>query len=135
MELKNREEWDKNQPQDKGKNNCPFCNWYNNEPEYIIKEFEHWYVVHNKYPVLGLQNHLMAIPYRHTLMSKDLTNEQMIEYPNVLKFIHEFYEWKKYFSFLRESIESRSLEHLHYHFLPWNIHYDDIEYFLKKQWY
>ena len=133
MKLHNREEWDKNMPNDKGSSNCPFCNWYNDEPEYIIQEYTHWYIVHNKYPVLWLDNHLMAIPRKHTVLSKDLSDEELLDYRNVATFIHDFYKWKRYFSFIRESVKNRSLEHLHYHFLPGNICYDDIESFLKKQ--
>lgn len=75
----------------------------------------------------------MAIPIKHIKLSHEIPSEVMSEYPEVLKFIHDFFLWKKYFSFMRESVESRSLEHLHYHFLPGKVGYNDIEYFLKKQ--
>jgi hypothetical protein len=66
-------------------------------------------------------------------MAYELNAEEMIEYPIVEKFIYDFYQWGAYFTFMRESLQNRSLEHIHYHFLPWKISYSDLEYFLKKQ--
>jgi diadenosine tetraphosphate (Ap4A) HIT family hydrolase len=90
-------------------------------------------VVHNKFPILGLSAHIMAVPKRHILLAQDISADIMSQYPKALKFVHEFYKGKKYFSFMRESVESRSLEHLHYHFISGTIGYKDLEHFLKKQ--
>jgi len=75
----------------------------------------------------------MAIPYRHTILSTELSDEEYIEFREVEKFMKDFYWEKEYFMFLREARESRSLEHIHYHFVPGRIPYDDIEIILKKQ--
>ena len=134
MKLHKREDWDKVSPKDKWSNNCVLCSWYKSEDsQYIIKTFNYWHIVHNKYPVLWLDTHLMAIPKRHVILSKDLDGEELTEYKDILSFMHDFFKWEKYFSFIRESPKSRSLEHLHYHFLPWCINYKDIELFLTKQ--
>jgi hypothetical protein len=38
----------------------------------------------------------------------------------------DYYKWdKNYFSFIRQSIWWRSIEHLHYHYLPWHFSYDE----------
>jgi len=78
---------------------------------------------------------MMAIPYRHTILSSDLHDEEYLELKEVEKFMKDFYKEKEYFMFVREARESRSLEHIHYHFLPGRIPYDDIEIILKKQWF
>jgi len=75
----------------------------------------------------------MAIPKRHVKMAYELTTKEMAEYPTVEKFVYDFYKWWSYFTFMRESIQNRSLEHIHYHFLPGKISYNDLEYMLKKQ--
>ena len=132
MKFHDRTQWDQNRPSDLWANNCPFCN---KNSEYTIWEGKYWYVMHNKYPILWLKTHLMAIPKRHIKMAHDITSLEMWEYPEVEKYIHEFFWENRYFTFMRESLEARSLEHIHYHFLPWQISYYDIENFLKKQWF
>ena len=75
----------------------------------------------------------MAIPHRHVILTSDLTDEEYIEFREVEKFVKDFYWEKEYFMFVRESRKSRSLEHLHYHFVPGRIYYDDIEEMLIRQ--
>ena len=138
MKFGSRKEYEndiiKNQYNDLWKSNCPFCK----KDEFVIWEWDYWFISHNKYPYLGLENHLLAIPHRHVVYTKDLSKEECEELPKVFEFMNKFYEWGKYFSFIRETIEWRSLEHLHYHYLPGFITWSDIEYFLdknlNKQW-
>ena len=57
--------------------------------------------------------------------------------PVVLKKGKGVFMWdvngKKYFSFIRQAVENRSLEHLHYHYLPGNLPYSSTEDILRKQ--
>jgi len=133
MKFHPREDWVNNYPKDKWSHDCPFCNKTQWKDEYIIWEWTYWLVIHNKFPILGLDTHIMAVPKKHTILAHEISSRAMGEYPEVLEFIHNFYNWAPYFSFMRESLESRSLEHLHYHFISGKIWYEDIEYFLKKQ--
>lgn len=135
MKLYDRSIWYKTNPEDRWTSNCPFCN--NNDPEhdqYVIWRGKYWFIAHNKFPILWLINQYLAIPYRHVLLSKDLNDEEYLEFREVEKFISTKYEsGDDYFMFLREWLKSRSLEHIHYHFVPGRIPYDDIEIMLKKQ--
>jgi len=135
MELFDRKIWYKTNPTDRWASNCPFCN--NSEAEhdqYVIWRGKYWFIAHNKFPVLWLKNQFLAIPYRHVLLSKDLNNEEYLELREVEEFISTKYKtWEDYFMFVREWLKSRSLEHIHYHFVPWRLPYDDIEIILQKQ--
>jgi diadenosine tetraphosphate (Ap4A) HIT family hydrolase len=136
MKFYSRKKWDIEQPKDLWANICIFCerkSW--GTKEYIIWEWKHWFISHNKFPVLGLKNQLIAIPKRHVKMAHELNNKEMQEYPTVEKFIYDFYKWWEYFTFMRESIQNRSLEHIHYHFLPWKLNYKHLEYILLEQWF
>ena len=136
MELHNREHWNNNSPKDKWANNCPFCKQENeNNRQLTIWKWKYWFICHNKYPILGLKNIMMAIPYRHAILSSDLTDDEYKEFRDVEKYMKDFYWEEEYFLFMRESISGRSLEHIHYHFVPGRIPYDDIEIMLKKQGY
>jgi len=116
------------------KDNCPFCD-LDSQSEQIIWRGKYWYIQHNKYPYLWLKEHIMAVPYSHTTYSRDLTPEEFWEMPILQKFIKDFYWDTDYFSFLRESLWNRSVEHLHYHFLPWVVKTNFIESLLKDQWF
>lgn len=130
MKLQSRNIWDKVQPEDLGKSSCPFCM---DKSEYLIYETEYWKVLHNKYPVLWLKTQLMAIPKAHFKYAHEIPAEVMAEYPKVEKFIYDFYQGWSYFTFMRESIQNRSLEHIHYHFLPGKMNYRHLEYILLDQ--
>jgi len=134
MKLYSREKWDLEQPQDQWASSCAFClNLSDTKNQYTIWRWKYWLICHNKYPVLGLKNQLMAVPRRHVKMAYQLNNDEMLEYPTVEKFIYDFYKWGPYFTFMRESIQNRSLEHIHYHFLPGKINYKHLEYLLLEQ--
>ena len=68
----------------------------------------------------------MAIPKKHKIYTTDLSIEELKDYKNVEKFMLEWYKWEKnYFSFIRQWIWWRSVEHLHYHYLPGHISFDE----------
>ena len=103
--------------QDKGEKDCPFCN-RESQREYILWEWKYWYIQHNKYPLAGIKEHLLALPYRCERFTKDLRAEEWAEYKEVETFMYDYYSWKSYFSFIREIGNEKSIHHLHYHFLP-----------------
>jgi diadenosine tetraphosphate (Ap4A) HIT family hydrolase len=132
MKLYKRDIWEKTQPEDLWKHACKFCNEHI-DTSYQIYETEHWRVIHNKFPVLGLKNQLMAIPKKHYKMAYEIPAEVMAEYPTIEKFVYDFYQWGSYFTFMRESIQNRSMEHIHYHFFPEKVNYKHLEYLLLDQ--
>jgi diadenosine tetraphosphate (Ap4A) HIT family hydrolase len=132
MKIYHRDIWEQIQPPDLGANGCVFCEpWL--EKDYVIFETEHWRVMNNKYPILGLLEHIMAVPKKHIKLAYEIPTEVMAEYPKVEKFVSDFFEWKSYFTFMRESLQNRSLEHIHYHFLPGKMNYKHLEYILLEQ--
>lgn len=134
MKLYDRKHWYEINPSDRGKSDCVFCKPDDEEnKEYIIWRGKYWYICHNKFPILWLTNQFLAIPYRHVILSKDLSDEEYIEFREVEACISERYEQEDYFMFVREGLNSRSMEHIHYHFVPGQIPYDDIELMLRKQ--
>lgn len=130
MTLWNRDEWLKLQPSDLWKTHCPFCD-ISLTP--LVKEFTYWYLCNNKYPYGNKEKNLLLIPKRHVKYSYDLKSQEWCELENIHNFIHEYFWNEDFFSFIRESCTWRSLEHLHYHFIPGFISNDHVEHILEKQ--
>lgn len=132
MNFWTREQWNKLKPEDLWKDECPFC-----KPKVtpLIKEFTHWFVCHNKYPYGWLKDNLLVIPKKHRKYTYELESQEWEEFPEVEKFIHSFYWDTNYFSFIRQSCKWRSLEHLHYHYLPWVVSGSHVEHILQTQYF
>lgn len=129
MILGTREEWWKIMPADMWHSQCVFC-----QPDItpLLKEFDHWYICRNKYPYLWLKDNLLIIPKKHRKYTYELSPEEFAEFPKLEQFMNEYYGEKEYFSFIRQSCKWRSLEHLHYHYLPWFLSGKDMEYILQQ---
>ncbi len=132
MKLLTREKWQADKPKDKWKSNCPLCN---DTDDLLVWEWKHLKIIHNKFPMLWRKDHLMVIPKRHVVLTSDLSDAELIEMREAEKQMEKIYDGKKYFSFIRQAVENRSLEHLHYHYLPGNLPYSSTEDILRKQWY
>ena len=117
------------------KENCPFCELKEDEKKLLIFKSKYWEVRYNKYPYGWIKKHVLLFPIRHIELSKDLNDSELLDLKNVHKFLYDFYETKEYFSFLRETFKWRSIKHLHYHYMPWNIFSNDFATILNKQWY
>lgn len=118
-------------PADKWESNCPFCNL---DEDNIIWKWKYFYIQHNRYPYLWSKEHLMAIPYRHVCETSLLTNEEFSEFREIEKFMKEFFWDKKYLSLIRQSWLAKSINHLHYHYLPGEMYAEDIEEILFRRW-
>lgn len=118
----------------KGETNCPFCD-SEKQAEYTIWEGEFWKIVHNKFPFAGSSKHLLAIPLRCERYTRNLTPEEWADYKNVEIYMKEFYKEEKYYSFIREEWETKSVHHLHYHFLPGELLSEPFEKMLTEQGY
>lgn len=82
MKIYSRSIWHTDRPEDLGKESCPFCSPEN--AEYIMFQTDYWLLVQNKFPILGLKQHIMAVPKRHVILSKDLSHEELSDYGNIL---------------------------------------------------
>lgn len=132
--LKDREIYDNRTEKLIWRELCPFCD-LKSQSECIIWEWKYWYIQHNMYPYLWLKDHIMAVPFSHKVFSSELSSEEFAEMREIQIFIKNFYWKKDYFSFMRESIWNRSVEHLHYQYLPWLLRTSRIERILKEQWF
>lgn len=135
MDLKDRSIWDSrvrwNPPI--WKENCPFCNFIEDEKNLIIWEWKYWNIRHNKYPYNWNNKHLLVIPKSHKEHTKDLSKAEFSELKEISKFMDEYYKDENYFSFIRESSWWKSIKHLHYHYITWVLYSSDMEYILSKQ--
>lgn len=114
---------------------CPFCTHIEAQEEHILWKWKHWFVVHNIYPYTWDHKHIMAVPYLHKKQFLELNDEELIDLKNANIFIKSFYWEESYFSCLRETLENRSVEHLHYHFLPWKLEWKYLRKMLMDQGY
>ena len=106
------------------KKNCPFCIYSKDEEKLFLYETDYWKIIYNKFPYYW-NKHLMAIPKRHIKFTTELNKNELIDYKNIEIFIKDFYKEKNYYSFIRQTTWWRSVEHLHYHYLPWDILFDE----------
>lgn len=114
------------------KKDCPFCKIEEQE-WHIVWKWKKWFILHNLYPYSGNEKHLMAVPYTHKKYFLDLTDEEILELKDIHVFIRAFYWEENYFSCLRETLANRSVEHLHYHFLPGKLQWKYLRKMLMDQ--
>ena len=113
--------------------NCPFCKWEKHEEQKLIFESTYWEIIYNKYPYKWAQKHILVLPKRHIEFTKDFNDKELIDFKKIHNFLYNFYEWKKYFSFIRETFGGRSIKHVHYHYIQWNINSREFSSILNKQ--
>ncbi len=116
--FKNREDYEKNKKY-MTKNNCPFCLSNFKNTHKILFESKYWSVIEALYPYFDEKWHLLVIPKRHKEFTASLSKVELWGFKEVEKFMQEYFEWKDYFSFIRQAKWNKSVEHLHYHYLPW----------------
>lgn len=116
------------------KDNCPFCKVKDQE-WHIIWKWKYFYLLYNLSSYSWDHRHIMAVPYDHIVLSKDLTSNHLTELAEVYKEVEKFFAWESYFSFTRETLLNRSVEHLHMHFLWWKLEWKFLRKMLELQWY
>ena len=124
METLTKEEYKKLKEttlKDLWKSNCPFCD-FKTQWDRVVWKGKFLYITHALCPYMWMKDHLMIIPYLHRKYTYDMTKQEFWELKEAELFIKNYYWDKHYFSFIRETMWDRSLEHLHYHFLPWSVH-------------
>lgn len=75
------------------------------------------------------------MPLRCERYTRNLSAEEWADYKNVEIFMKEFYGELKYYNFIREEGETKSVHHLHYHFLPGEVLSEPFEKMLTEQGY
>lgn len=114
--FKNREEYQKHVKY-MDKNNCPFCKI--GKEHKILYETDYWFVIEALYPYFDAKWHLLATPKKHREFTWQLSKAEFGDFKKVEIFMEKYYFGKEYFSFIRQTKWNKSVEHLHYHYLPW----------------
>lgn len=118
-----------------GKDDCPLCKVLQNQEHHILWVWEHWFILHNIFPYSWQKNHIMAVPKIHKKYSYEISSQESSELSEVYKFVKDFYGEEKYFSAARETMDNRSIEHFHIHFLPWRLQWKYLRNMLMNQWF
>ncbi len=101
------------------KENCPFCKDIDLKHEVLFRT-DYWIVIYSLYPYFDIEKeHIIVVPLRHVEFTYELSKEEFFDYKNVELFLKDYFNWKDYFSFIRQSKSNKSVEHLHYHYIPW----------------
>ncbi len=77
----------------------------------------------------------MLIPIRHTSFSHEITSSEYSKLHKAYDFIKNFYKDETYFSFTRESLSERSVEHVHTHFITGKLKRQTLVEMLRNQGY
>ncbi len=115
------------------KEDCPFCRDIQTG-ERVYWKWEYWSVLYNSYPYILSGDHFMAIPIRHVTYGHELTSNEWSELSRIQEHLRETFRNVDYFSFTRESLAERSVEHYHMHFIKGDITRRAIIEMLKEQW-
>lgn len=119
MKLEPREAWADREVNLYWKLDCLFCD-RENQKDYIVWSWKYWEIKVNKYPYTWDKYHLLAIPKAHYELSIDIPKYEWDEMYEIHKFVNEYFGNAEYFSMTRETFWSRSLKHLHIHFIKWD---------------
>ena len=119
-----------------GQDDCPFCNLEERRKEWSVRwEWKYWYILHNTGSYSWDDFHLMAVPYEHIKFAHKLRSEHIAELQEVYRYMKNYFWEKNYFSFTRESIGNRSVEHLHIQFCVWILQGKYLRNMLMNQGY
>lgn len=79
----------------------------------------------------------MALPKEHKKFFYEITPQEFAEMIEVHKFVKKYFWDDDYFSFTRETfwLGTRSVEHLHMHFMAGVLKWKFIRKMLEKQWF
>jgi hypothetical protein len=75
----------------------------------------------------------MLIPIRHVCFSHEILTHEYSELPDAYAYIRDIYGDIPYFSFTRESLRERSVEHVHTHFISGHLKRNTLVAMLKEQ--
>ena len=92
------------------KNYCPFC-----RKDLLIKEYEFWIILENRFPYKNTEKHHLLAPKRHLKRKEYLTADEAKE----LEKIERELEKSSEFSYIRLNFphEQSIPGHLHYHLI------------------
>ena len=119
-----------------GADDCPFCDIIERKNDDSVEwEWKYWYILHNTGSYSWDEDHLMAVPYRHVQFTYELSQEEILELKDIYSFVKKYFWDKNYFSFNRESMWNRSVEHLHIQFCVWRLQWKYLRNMLMNQWF
>lgn len=130
--MKTRKEYDRIKVRFQNELHCPFCP-ENKDISLILWEGKYWTIRYNRYPYLWLDNHFLVFPNRHLEFTCELDSVEWWEMKEVETWMKNYYWEASYFSFIRQVGKVKSVKHLHYHYLPWELPAGWIEGILKRQ--
>lgn len=105
------------------KDDCPFCKNIDID-ELLLLETDYWKILYNKYPYYWKNQNLLVVSKKHIEKTTSLSNNELIDFKNIEVFMEKYFNWKNYFSFIRQTHWWRSIKHLHYHYLEWIFFHD-----------
>jgi diadenosine tetraphosphate (Ap4A) HIT family hydrolase len=110
MRTKNAEKEYKNWRKKNDANYCPFCN-----KDILIKEFDFWIILKNRFPYTNTVKHYLLSPKRHIKRKEYLTEDEKIE----LEKIERELEKSSEFSYIRLNFHHKQSipDHMHYHLI------------------
>lgn len=105
--------------------NCPFC-IDSIDLRYIYSESKYWNILYSKYPYSQNRKHFLLSPKRHLYYMNDLSPEEFTDLQIAYKEVWKIFKNSPYFSFVRMSLKSRSVAHLHIHVIWWELNSKDL---------
>jgi len=127
--FKHRSERNDIQPEDKGVSSCPFCDTRAMKKR-ILRENTHRYIIYNIYPCGWPERgekQLLLIPKTHFQYTHELLQDQWSIRQEAETWIYEYFAGQSYFSFIKHTDDIKSLQHIHYHYIVWNIYHTFLE--------
>ena len=111
---------------------CPFCD-VALQSGHTVWKGKYWYILYNLFPYSGDDQHLMAVPYAHRSFAHELDQDEVSELADVYAWMKNFYGERPYFSCTRETMDHRSIEHFHMHYIPGKLQWKYLRKMLEWQ--
>lgn len=130
MKFLTEQEYKKDRPLDKWVSVCPFCEEHLNT-DYSVRSNADWNIVRPVKPSWWPDRwkwHLMLLPRNHHISEITLSPDERFSRAEAeLRLEGYFWDlWIDYICFVRLTDPIKSIQHLHYHYIWWNIRYTDI---------
>jgi len=94
------------------KESCPFCNYNKN---FLIKEYNYFILLKNKFPYLETKEHVLLVPKRHIAYFYEFNKEEKEEYLEIIDELLKkgYFLLQRYYKYNKTS----TVYHFHTHFI------------------